>query len=89
MELAGKQNHLKPFNMGREFQIASCTVLTQKLFKHACSSSNPLFIQWLFLSDLQKLINTRQQLDGQLNENKVVKEVKPTLMIYFLTDRFT
>lgn len=24
--------------------------------------------------DLQKLINTRQQLDGQLNENKVVKE---------------
>lgn len=28
----------------------------------------------LFLSDLQKLISTRQQLDAQLNENKVVQE---------------
>lgn len=25
--------------------------------------------------DLQKLVNARQQLDAQLNENKVVKEV--------------
>ena len=75
--------------MGREFQIASCTVLTQKLFKHACSSSNHYSSSNYFFSDLQKLINTRQQLDGQLNENKVVKEVKPTLMIYFFTDRFT
>ena len=30
----------------------------------------------LFSSDMSKLVGTRQQLDAQLNENKVVQEVK-------------
>jgi len=30
-----------------------------------------------FSSDMTKLVSTRQQLDAQLNENKVVQEVKP------------
>jgi len=34
-----------------------------------------LFNNMLFSSDMTKLVNTRQQLDAQLNENKVVQEV--------------
>ena len=37
-----------------------------------------LFNNHAFLfTDMTKLVSTRQQLDAQLNENKVVQEVKP------------
>lgn len=63
-------------------------------YKQCCKLQHHIFKSFvinviLFLSDLQKLINTRQQLDAQLNENKVVQEVKDGLMIYLHVDRFT
>ena len=36
----------------------------------------------LFSTDMTKLVSTRQQLEAQLNENKVVQEVKPALSNY-------
>jgi len=36
------------------------------------------------ISDLQKHIGVRQQLDGQLNENSLVKEVNIIIYIVFV-----